>query len=437
MDDQAGRSYGDMQGTVRPTRRRGWVRPLLLLILALLIAAGLWYGWQAWERSRQPTRAFAQPPQSVGAATVGRTDIRVLFNALGTVTSLATVTVKTQIAGKITDIGFTEGQVVQKGDFLAQIDPRPYQVALENAQGALARDQAQLQNARLDLKRYQTLVAQDSASRQQRDTQAALVRQYEGTILVDQAAVDSAQLNLTYCRIVSPITGKVGLRQVDIGNYVQPSDATGLVVIAQIHPISVVYALPEDDIPAVQRAIRTGRPVPTEAWDRADRVKLEDGALSSVDNQVDVATGTVKLRSTFANPDELLFPNEFVNAKLLVDTLKDTVAIPTAAVQRGEPGTFVYLIDPDSTVHVQKITLGPVDGANVAVLQGLKPGDRIVIDGADRLKDGAKVIVPPPATAPAAPAAANDNAAAAPQSGDADGPAHRGGGRRRGERTPQ
>jgi len=394
MDDQSGRSYGDMQGAVRPRRR--FIRPLLGLLLFGLLAVGGWYGWQAWNRAHQPARRGGPPPQSVGAATAGRQNIRVLFNALGTVTSLATVTVKTQIAGKIVQIGFTEGQKVQKGDFLLQIDPRPYQVALSNAQGALARDQAQLKNAQLDLTRYRTLLAQDSVARQQVDTQAALVRQYQGTIAVDQAAVDSAQLNLAYCHIVSPITGKVGLRQVDLGNYVQPGDATGLVVVAQIQPISVVFALPEDEIQAVQEAINTGKPVPTEAWDRADQHKLEDGALASVDVQVDVTTGTVKLRSMFANPDEKLFPNQFVNAKLLVNTLQNQLAIPTTAIQRGEPGTFVYLIGPDNEVHVQKVTLGPTDGANVAVIDGLHEGDRVVTDGADRLRDGAKVTVPPP-----------------------------------------
>ncbi len=393
MDDQTGRSFGDMQTVVRPRRRR-WLRTLVwLLVLAALLAGG-WYGWQAWQRGQQPVRTGGAPPQPVGAATIGAQDIRVLLSALGTVTSLNTVTVKTQIAGKITQIAFTEGQIVKQGDFLVQIDPRPYQVALENAQGALARDQAQLKNAQLDLVRYRTLLSQDSVSRQQVDTQAALVRQYDGTIKVDQAAVDSAQLNLTYCHIVSPITGRVGLRQVDLGNYVQPSDANGLVVIAQFQPISVVFALPEDNIPQVTRQMNAGHTLAVEAWDRADQSKLEDGTLMSVDNQVDVTTGTVKLRAGFDNQEGLLFPNQFVNAKLLVDTLHDQVAMPNAAVQRGEPGTFVYLITPDSTVHVQPVKLGPVNGPMVAVLEGLKAGDRAVTDGADRLRDGAKVSVP-------------------------------------------
>ncbi len=392
MDDQTGRSFGNMQGTVRSKRRR-WLRMLVWIVVLAALCFGGWYAWNAWQRSQRPARAFQQPPQSVGSATIGKQDIRVILNALGTVTSLNTVTVKTQIAGKITEIAFTEGQVVQKGDFLVQIDPRPYQVALENAQGALARDQALLKNAQLDLIRYQTLLKQDSISKQQLDTQAALVRQDEGTIKVDQAAVDSAQLNLVYCHIVSPVAGRVGLRQVDLGNYVQPTDANGIVVVAQFQPISVIFALPEDSIPQVQRDINAGRKIEVQAWDRADQSQLEDGYLMSVDNQVDVTTGTVKFRAGFDNPDGLLFPNEFVNAKLIANTLKGQVSMPSAAVQRGEPGTFVYLIQDNGTVHVQPVKLGPVDGPNVAVLDGLKPGDRVVTDGADRLREGAKVAV--------------------------------------------
>ncbi|MBV8915177.1 MAG: efflux RND transporter periplasmic adaptor subunit, partial [Acetobacteraceae bacterium] len=266
MDDQTGRSYGEMTGVVRPRRRR-WTRLLLWLVLLLVLAAGGWYGWQAWTRAHQQARPQATPPQPVGAAEVKKQDIRVLLNALGTVTSLATVTVKTQIAGKITQIAFTEGQLVQKGDFLVQIDPRPYQVALEQAQGAMARDQAQLKNAQVDLARYQTLLKQDSVARQQVDTQAALVRQYQGTLVTDRAAIDAAQLNLTYCHIVSPVSGRVGLRQIDEGNYVQPSDANGLVVVTQLTPISVIFALPEDQIPQVIKATHAGRSLPVEAWD--------------------------------------------------------------------------------------------------------------------------------------------------------------------------
>lgn len=398
MDDQTGRSYGDMTDIVRPRprTRRPWVRRAVwLLLLVLLVAAG-WYGWQAWTRSHAPAGPPPTPPQPVGAAQVNRQDIRVILNALGTVTSLVTVTVKTQIAGKITQIAFHEGQLVQKGEFLVQIDPRPYQVALAQAQGTRARDEALLRNAQVDLARYQTLLRQDSVSRQQVDTQAALVRQYQGTLVSDQAAIDAAQLNLTYCHIVSPVTGRVGLRLVDEGNYVQASDANGLVVVTQLTPISVVFALPQDQVPQVIRASRAGQSVPVEAWDRANQNVIEAGELASIDNQADVTTGTVKMRASFQNPQEILFPNQFVNAHVLADTLKGVLAIPSAAVQRGEPGTFVYVIQGDGTVHVQPVKLGPVDGLNVAVLDGLKEGDKIVTDGADRLRDGAKVTVPDP-----------------------------------------
>ena len=242
-------------------------------------------------------------------------------------------------------------------------------------------------------------------ARQQVDTQASLVRQYEGTLKTDQAAIDSATLNLDYCHIVAPLGGRVGLRQVDQGNYVQPSDATGLVVIAQLTPISVVFSLPEDQIPQVTQAMHAGRTLPVEAWDRANQHKLQSGTLLTTDNQVDVTTGTVKLRAGFANPDESLFPNQFVNARLLVDTLVQTLAIPNAAVQRGEPGTFVYAIGDDGVVHVQKVTLGPVDGDMAAVTDGVTENERVVTDGADRLRDGAHVTVPDKAAPNAAPRA--------------------------------
>jgi membrane fusion protein, multidrug efflux system len=393
MDDQTGRSYGDMTGVVKPRRtRRPWARVLLIVLLVAASAIGGWYRWRAWRES-QAARPSAPTAQTVGAAEAQKQDIRIVLNALGTVTSLATVTVKTQIAGKIVQIGFTEGQLVQRGDFLVQIDARPYEVALEQVQGAQFRDQALLKNAQLDLTRYQALLKQDSVSRQQVDTQAALVRQYEGTLKTDQAAIDSAELNLSYCHIVSPVGGRVGLRQVDEGNYVQPSDANGLVVVTQLTPISVVFALPEDQIPQVVNAVRAGRTLPVEAWDHADQNELEAGELVSIDNQVDVTTGTVKLRATLPNTDGLLIPNQFVNAKLLVDTLHDALAIPSAAIQRGEPGTFVYAIRDDGTVHVQPVKLGPVDGFNVGVLDGLQPGEKVVTDGADRLREGVKVTV--------------------------------------------
>ncbi len=377
-----------------------------LVVLAVLGWAGWHYGWPlvqshlSSKADAAKARANQTPPQPVGAATIGHGDIRVIVNALGTVSPLATVTVKTQISGQLIQIAFQEGQLVQKGDFLAQIDPRPYQVALEQAQAALARDQATLAGARVDLVRYRTLVAQDSLARQTLDTQVATVATLEGTVKSDQAAIDSANLNLTYCHIIAPATGRVGLRQVDQGNYVQASDANGIVVITQLQPISAIFSVPEDRIPAILKQTHAGNTLQVTATDRADVEKIATGTLATLDNQVDTTTGTVKLRALFPNADEALFPSQFINAHLLVDTLKNAVVAPSSAIQLGEPGTFVYVIGDDSLVHVRPITLGPQDGAMVAVLKGLQGGERVVIDGADRLRDGARVMVPTAAHKP-------------------------------------
>jgi multidrug efflux system membrane fusion protein len=292
--------------------------------------------------------------------------------------------------------------MVNKGDFLAQIDPRPYQVALEQAQGQLAKDQALLKNSELDLTRYRTLVAQNSIARQTADTQVAVVQQNRGTVQADQAQVDTQKLNLTYCRIVAPVGGRVGLRQVDPGNYVQTSDPNGIVVITQLQPISVIFTLPEDSLQAVLRRVRGGQTLTVTAFDRSGTNRLDTGRLDTIDNQIDTSTGTVKLRATFDNPDQTLFPNQFVNIQLLVDTLRGADLIPNAAVQRGAPGTFVYVVKPDETVAAQPVTLGPGDDKRSVVTKGLEPGQLVVTDGADRLKDGAKVRVAQNAAAGAA-----------------------------------
>jgi multidrug efflux system membrane fusion protein len=292
-------------------------------------------------------------------------------------------------------VAFQEGQMVNKGDFLAQIDPRPYQVALEQAQAQLAKDQALLKNAQLDLQRYNTLVAQNSIAKQTRDTQISLVAQNEATVKADQAQIDAQKLNLTYCRIVSPVTGRVGLRQVDPGNYVQTSDANGIVVVTQLQPISVIFTLPEDKLPEVMKRVRTGAVLAVTAYDRTGSTELAQGKLDTVDNQIDTTTGTLKLRAIFNNDQESLFPNQFVNVKLLVNTLHDADIVLNSAIQRGAPGTFVYVVKPDRTAAVQKVKLGPTDGQKIAILTGLQPGENVVIDGTDRLRDGAKVTVTP------------------------------------------
>ncbi len=340
------------------------------------------------------------------------------LSQLGTVTPLAMVTVKTQISGYLMQVAFQEGQMVKKGEFLAQIDPRPYQVALKLAEAQLAKDQALLKNARLDLQRYNTLVAQNSIAKQTRDTQVSLVAQYEATVQADQAQIDAQELNLTYCRIVSPVTGRVGLRQVDPGNYVQTSDINGIVVVTQLQPISVIFTLPEDNLPEVMQRVRAGAVLAVTAYDRTGATELARGKLDTVDNQIDTTTGTVKLRAIFDNEQENLFPNQFVNIKLLVNTLHDADLVPNSAIQRGAPGTFVYVVKPDHTVAVQKVKLGPTDGQRIAIPSGLQPGEAVVFDGADRLRDGAKVTV----TAAKYPNAARDLTAPSQARADAVAP---------------
>jgi multidrug efflux system membrane fusion protein len=362
----------------------------MLLVLAI-IGAVVWYYHRPSEQPKTGGRNQFDAPTPVGVATVQKGDMPVTLTGLGTVTPLATVTVKTQINGYLTEAAFQEGQMVKKGDFLAQIDPRPYQVALEQAEGQLAKDQALLKNAQLDLQRYNTLVAQNSIATQTRDTQLSLVAQDQAAIKIDQAQVDAQKLNLVYAHIVSPVTGRVGLRQVDAGNYVQTSDPNGIVVVTQLQPISVIFTLPEDNLPAVMKQLHAGASLPVTAYDRTGNTELGKGRLETVDNQIDTTTGTVKLRAIFDNEQELLFPNQFVNVQLLVSTLKDADIVPTAAIQHGAPGAFVYVVKPDQTVAVQTVKLGPGDGRNIAVLEGLQPGEKVVIDGSDRLRDGAKV----------------------------------------------
>jgi len=337
-------------------------------------------------------------PVAVTVAAVSSGDIQVKIPALGTVTPLATVTVKTQVSGQLQKIAFQEGQLVRAGDFLAQIDPRPFEAALDQARGNLKRDQALLADARLDLKRFEELIAEDSIAQQQLDTQRALVDQYIGTVESDEASVKSAQVNLQYTHIVSPVTGRVGLRQVDQGNYVTPGDANGIVVVTQLQPITAIFAVPEDNVPTLMQRLHEGATLTAEAWDRSNTSKLADGKVLTIDNQIDTTTGTIKLRAQFDNQDGRLFANQFVNIQLLVNVLDNQTVMPNSAAHRGAPNgvvsTFVYLVNPDSTVSVRPVTLGVVDGEQVSVLKGLSPGDIVVTEGGDRLRDGATVLLP-------------------------------------------
>jgi len=337
-------------------------------------------------------------PVAVTVAKATRGDIDVRIPALGTITPLATVTVKPQVTGILQKVVFQEGQHVKAGDFLAQIDPRPFEAALMQAQGNLRRDQALLADAKLDLKRFEELIKEDSVAQQQLDTQRALVDQYSGNLESDQAAVNTARINLQYAHIVSPVTGRVGLRQVDQGNYVTPGDTNGIVVVTQLEPITVIFSVPEDNVPTLMQRLKSGATLTAEAFDRSNSTKLAAGKVLTVDNQIDPTTGTIKLRALFENRDDTLFANQFVNIQLLVDVLKDQTVIPNSAVHRGAPNgiatTFVYLVNPDSTVSVRPVALGVVDGEQVAVTSGLSPGDSVVTEGGDRLRDGAPVLLP-------------------------------------------
>ena len=340
----------------------------------------------------------------VAPVTLG--DMPLTIDALGTVTPFETVTVRTQIAGNLQSVGFTEGQIVKTGDFLAQIDPRPYEAALAQAQGQLAKDKALLGQAQSDLARYQQLAKQDSIAQQQVDDQAALVAQDKAAIATDQAMVKTAELNVAYTHIVSPITGRVGLRLVDPGNYLQPSDTSGIVVITQIDPISVVFTTPEDNLPRISARLNSGAKLKVTVLDRDNVNALATGTLTTYDSQIDVTTGTIRMRATFANPNAVLFPNQFVNVRLLVDTMTGAALAPNAAIQLGPSGNFVYLLNDDSTVSKRDIVTGPGDGKHTVITSGLKAGDKVVIDGVDRLRDGATVKVVDGPASPAGQAAA-------------------------------
>ena len=367
-------------------------KTLLAVVVLALLAAG---GYYFYAREKPPEAPVAKGKKGfdpnratpVLAEAARAADVNVYVNGLGTVTPLRTVTVRSRVDGELLKLHFTEGQMVKEGDLLAEIDPRPFQVQLMQAEGQMAKDQALLANARIDLERYQTLFKQDSIAKQQVDTQAALVRQYEGSIKANQSAIESARLQLAYAKVKAPISGRLGLRQVDQGNVVRAGDANGLVVITQLQPVSVIFSIPQDQLPLVLKKEK----LPVEAWDRENRSRLATGQLVTVDNQIDPATGTVKVKAQFANENGLLFPNQFVNARMLVETRKGVVTIPAAALQRGVQGLFVYVVRDDSTVTVRPIRPGPTEGGRIAVENGIAEGERVATDGLDRLREGARV----------------------------------------------
>lgn len=387
-------------------------RRWLLGLLVLLVIAGLcWKFWPAGTANKdgaapkavagntgksggmRPGFGGATGPIPVRVAPAVKGDFPLYYKALGTVTALNTINVRSRVGGELMKISFEEGQMVKAGDLLAEIDPRPYQNALLQAEGTLLQNQAQLKNAQVDVERYRGLFKEDSIAKQTLDTAEALVAQYQGTVKTNQAAVNDAKLNLEFTRIRAPITGRVGLRQLDVGNLVAANDTTALAIITQTQPISVAFTLPENSLDIVLARYRTGAKLPAEAWDRGDTKLQATGVLQSLDNQIDVTTGTLKFKARYENRDQALFPNQFVNVHLLADTLKDVVLAPSAAIQFGTNGTFVYAMDGDKKVAIRQLKVGASDGENTVITEGLAPGDRVVLEGTDRLKEGSEVEV--------------------------------------------
>ncbi len=406
-----------------------WFRVILLVLVA---AGGM--AWFIQTASRHPQKAQQGSSAKGGAsgstmtvavavADVRRGDIPVYFDGLGSVGAYYTVTVRSRIDGALQNVYFQEGQSVRAGDLLAEIDPRPYQVQLEQAEGQLARDQALLANARLDVERYKILVAQDAIPSQQLDTQLAAVKQFEGIVKTDQANIDNAKLQIDYCRITAPIEGRVGLRQVDPGNMVHAGDQNGLVVITQLQPIAVYFTIPEDSLFAVLKKIRAGATLKAEAYNRDRTTRIATGTLTTVDNQIDPSTGTSRLKAVFENRDGALFPNQFVNVRLLVDVLRQQLIVPAAAIQRGAQGTYVYIVKPDNTAEFRRVTVGISEANNSVISQGLNPGERVVVDGVDKLQPGSHVAIrsEPAATQSQAQSAGNGVAGPDNRAGSAGG----------------
>lgn len=390
-------------------RSRTWIA-IAVAVAGLALAGWWWKGRDATGAADGPAGAASAAsgaagagrapggrfgrsgPQPVSVATVQRRDMNVVVDAIGSIASANTAVVRAKVSGELRALYFHEGQPVKAGQVLALIDPKPYEIARDQALAALARDQAQLENARADLARYKDLVAKDAAPRQQLDTQQALVRQLEATLLSDQAAVDNARLQLSYTRVTAPIAGQAGLKQADLGNNVTPADANGLLSIAQTQPAAVVFAVPDARLARIRQQLADKQPLAVQAWDRERKQLLAEGRVASTDNAIDASTGTIKVKALFPNKDNSLFPNQFVNVRLQLDRLKDVLVVPTAAVQRGAPGTFAYVVA-DGQVSLRKLQILATDGESTAVQGELKPGDQVVTDGADRLRDGGKAEV--------------------------------------------
>ncbi|HJS89909.1 MAG TPA: efflux RND transporter periplasmic adaptor subunit [Steroidobacteraceae bacterium] len=395
-------------------RRR---RLIWLAGLAVLIALMVWviHHRLASHAAKPSFAAMMGGPLPVSVDKVSTANVPVVVDALGTVTPLSTVTVRPQVTGPIVKIAFKEGQMIAKGGLLAQVDPRPYQAALDQAIAQLGRDQAALAGARTDLVRYKQLLAQNSVAQQTYSDELATVHQNEAAVEADKAAIETARLNLSYTRITSPVAGLVGLRQVDLGNLVQENQTTPIVTVTQMQPMSVLFTVPENDLSQILERARGGRKLAVEAWDQRSQHLIATGTLASIDNQINVSTGTLQLRALFDNSDSKLFPNEFVNVKLVLDTLQNQIVVPGAAVQNGPSSNFVYVVKPDHTVSMRTVTTGPTDGNDIAILKGLTPGETVVTDGADQLRDGAKVLLPgetPPAFAKGASALAGGSSSA-------------------------
>jgi multidrug efflux system membrane fusion protein len=412
---ERGARGSELAPEAREPKSRLW---LWVVVLAILVALGIWYfrGTKASTEAQSPNMAGASGGAGKGGrqgqagpgqipvvvATAQKGDLPLYFNGLGTVTAFNTVTVRSRVDGQIVKINFTEGQTVHQGDALVEIDARPYQVQLEQAEGQLAKDQAQLRDIQVNYDRFQLLFKEGVIPKQQVDTQQAQVGQFEGSIKADEGLIDSAKLQIVYCHITAPITGRVGLRLVDVGNIVHANDTTGLLVITQLQPISAIFSLPQDQLSQVLSKLH-GNQLVVDAYDRDDTTRIATGKLLTVDNQIDTSTGTYKLKSVFGNENNTLFPNQFVNIHLLVDIKRNVTIIPAPAIQRGPQGTYVYLAQQDSTVKIQPVTVALSSGNSVGIGSGLQPGDNVVVDGQDKLQDGSKIEIRTPTGAPANP----------------------------------